>query len=288
MIPSTVYLVRPGMVEELRYSLRSLVNVTHDDVWIIGAAPPWVNRNPDTGIQVIERARGTSKYATTTGHLRALCTPGASSAAISDPFILWMDDLYAVRPVGDIPPLHLGPLDERLARFANLRSTWATGMRATAELLAETLPDRAAAGELVSYEAHAPLIVHKASMLAALDIAEDMTRRARITAPHKRTLYGNLHGENGLGGFQLARDPKWVSLTSDPPTGAWLSSDDASFKTLTGPLLRWLFPRPSPFETNTRTAPAPVPAPSPAPVRRTPRPGRRAVPSNVAAAERAR
>ena len=45
-----VYYVRPGdRNDELRYSLRSLANLPHDRVWIVGHTPPWV-----TGIESIQ------------------------------------------------------------------------------------------------------------------------------------------------------------------------------------------------------------------------------------------
>lgn len=251
-----VYMVRPGPVEELRYSLRSLAaHVHHEQVWIFGSAPAWVATDPDL-VRVVARGKQATKYETTTGHVRAMCKhPG-----VSDPFVLWMDDVYAVRPVGPMPRLHLGPLDVRLRRYASLRSTWAQGMRATADLLAKTYPGR----ELLSYEAHAPLVVHKAAMLEALDLADRMP----VQAPHKRTLYGNIAE---LRGVELPGDPKWVSQTQAPPKGAWLSSDDNSFRTVTKPVLRWLFPDPGPYETGTgrpaaaarsrgRTRPAPASA----------------------------
>lgn len=236
-----VYMVRPGPVEELRFSLRSLAaNVSHERVWIFGSAPSWVDRN---AVRVVPSPKLGTKYATTTGHVRVMCR----HPEVSDPFVLWMDDVYAVAPIGEMPRLHLGPLDARLQRFSSLRSTWASGMRATAALLAERFPDR----ELLSYEHHAPLIVHKAAMLEALDVADGM----RIPAPHKRTLYGNIAE---LGGIRLRADPKWVSWAVDPPKGQWLSSDDASFRTLTRPVLRWLFPDACPYEAisgrRTRTA----------------------------------
>lgn len=228
-----VYMVRPGPVEELRYSLRSLAaHVEHDRVWIFGSAPSWVAKGPDK-VTVVAREKKSTKYATTTGHLMAMCKhPG-----VSDPFVLWMDDVYAVRPVGPMPALHLGDLDRRLARYVNLRSTWASGMRSTARMLHERYPDRA----LLSYEAHAPLIVHKAAMLEALQLADWLG----IPAPHKRTIYGNVAQ---LGGIELAQDPKWVTQAAQPPKGAWLSSDDASFRSLTKPILRWLFPDAGPYE----------------------------------------
>ena len=230
-----VYMVRPGPVEELRYSLRSLAaHVEHDRVFIFGSAPSWVAKGPGGGkVTLVAREKKSTKYATTTGHLRAMC----KHAGVSDPFVLWMDDVYAVRPVGPMPALHLGDLDRRLERYVNLRSTWATGMRATARMLHDLYPDRA----LLSYETHAPLIVHKAAMLEALALADQLG----VPAPHKRTIYGNVAE---LGGIELAQDPKWVTQAASPPKGSWLSSDDASFRSLTKPVLRWLFPDPCAYE----------------------------------------
>lgn len=228
-----VYVCRPGQNFELRFSLRSLAAfVPHDRVHIVGGWPPWVDR---TTVQTHLRPAVRTKYATTTAHLRYACEhPG-----VSDPFMLWNDDFYALRRVEDVGQacgVHRGPMELVVQQYRGMRGAWADGLRATAGKLAELLPKR----KLYSYELHIPLVVHKEPMLRALEVAEAM----QVAAPHKRTLYGNLAG---LGGMQ-ARDVKVTAVTGWPLDGAWLSSDDAGFSRAVAPRLKALLPEAGRYE----------------------------------------
>lgn len=227
-----VYPCRSGPNEELRYSLRSIAqHVHHDNVHIIGDAPTWVA--VDEGlVQVKKCSRMRTKYRTTTAHVRTAC----QDDDISDPFLLFNDDFYAVRPVGAVQPVHRGTLEDALTRYRGLRSTWGAGLRATAQLLQTTLSER----RLLSYEVHAPLIVHKDTMLQALDMTESMS----VEAPHKRTIYGNLAD---LGGEQIT-DPKWTNVKDSAPNGPWMSSEDSTFQRVVLPVLKWSFPHSGPYE----------------------------------------
>ena len=229
-----VYVCRSGQNFELRFSLRSLAAfVPHDRVHIVGGWPPWIDRS---AVRTHLRPAARTKYATTTAHLRYAC----EQSGVSDPFMLWNDDFYAVRPIEDPVDacgVHRGPLDQVVQQYRGMRGAWADGLRATAGRLAGLLPGR----ELWCYELHVPLIVHKAPMLHALQVAESM----RVAAPHKRTLYGNLAG---LGGVQV-RDPKVTQATGQWPDGDWLSSDDAGFSRVVAPHLKVLFPEVGRYET---------------------------------------
>ena len=74
-------------------------------------------------------------------------------------------------------------------------------------------------GPLLSYELHAPLVVHKESMLKALDLGRG------LPVLHKRTLYGNLIR---LGGDQV-EDVKVKTLHDPGPAGVFVSTTDATF-----------------------------------------------------------
>ena len=228
-----VYVCRSGQNFELRFSLRSLAaNVPVDAVHIVGGWPPWVNQ---AYVRTHLRPTARTKYATTTAHLRYAC----EHPDISDPFMLWNDDFYALQPVPGAPSVHRGELGLMVERFRGASGHWADGLRATTAALAPLLPGQT----LYSYELHVPLLVHKAAMLEALDVCAGI----RTTAPHKRTVYGNLAQ---LGGVPM-RDPKVTRHSLAVPGSVWLSSDDAGFSSGTAPQLKALFPEPCPYEITT-------------------------------------
>lgn len=215
-----VYVVRPGEKNEpLRYSLRSLVNVEHDEVWIFGHAPSWV-----MNVTAVERPRTGSTYETVTQHIRAACLhPG-----VSDPFMLWNDDFYAVQQVGPLPAFHRGSLALELRKFQYRKDEWARGLRAAANIVPTSS---------LSYELHVPIIVHKTEMLAAIELI----RREGVTSSCRRTVYGNLAQ---LGGTRID-DPK---MGYEWPTGQWVSSTPGTFNRLAKPNLHRLFPTHGAYE----------------------------------------
>lgn len=102
--PDVVYINRPGDEnEELRYSLRSLKNLPHDRVFIVGYSPVWVR-----GCESIAVDPQRSKHASAESNLIAAC----SSLEVSDPFYVFNDDFYVMQEMETIPVLHEGPLSE--------------------------------------------------------------------------------------------------------------------------------------------------------------------------------
>ena len=220
-----VYVVRDGENPELRYSLRSLANVEYGRVWIIGGSPPWTQPdgayipNPNTG----------SSYAATRSHLRLAC----QTEEISDPFWLWHDDYFAMRPT-TLTPRHRGSLQGMAERFARTGTIWARGLREVAAWLEKRYQDP------ICWDIHAPLLVHKALMLEALELAK--TFKADSVPVY--TLYGNVYGFDGV----ETPDPKMMRRSDPFPTGDWLSSSDSTFRSVVEPVLRYTFPDPSPYE----------------------------------------
>ena len=224
-----VYVCRDGENPELRYSLRTLQNVNHDRVWVFGGAPRWLNTGT---VNYVRRRQDATPAHSTRGHIMAACkTPG-----VSDPFMLWNDDFYAMKKIGDVPIYHRGLLVDHVERMTGYHTPWSKGLRITADLLEKQgMLDGA-----LSYSIHLPLIVHKAEMLEAIDVA----RKTNAQHFHLRTLYGAMAN---LGGDKYI-DPK-VLRRSDPfPRGPWLSSSPDSFRHSVEPVLRYTFPGASPYE----------------------------------------
>lgn len=228
-----VYVCRDGSNPELRYSLRTLVNVEHDRVWIFGGAPNWINL---AKITLQRRRQGGSPYASVRGHIGAAC----NTVDVSDPFVLWNDDFYAMHYVDPMPLYHRGPLESVLKTYAMLKTPWADGLRKTAALMER----REMLAGAMCYDVHLPLVVHKAPMREALRLAKNVP----TDAVHLRTLYGALSGLEGV----EHHDPKLMRRTHPFPRGAWLSSSDDTFRSTVEPVLRYLFPDKSPYERETK------------------------------------
>lgn len=224
-----VYVNRHGENPELRYSLRSLRNVDHDLVWVFGGAPVWLNQST---VYHRERMQAGSPYASTRGHIEAAC----NTPEVSDPFMLWNDDFYAMRKVGRVPVYHRGSLLAMLEEFATSKTGWVKGLRETASML----DSRGMLASAMSYDTHLPLIVHKAPMRESLRWAA----KARTDAVHLRTLYGAVAGLTGIEHV----DPKMIRRTDPFPPGAWLSSGDHTFRSVVEPVVRYVFPNESPYE----------------------------------------
>lgn len=242
-----VYVVRPGANPELRYSLRSLVNLPHGAVWIVGHAPAWVR-----GCRVVPVDQRAEKWENVRRNWSALLAdPGCP-----DTFMIMNDDMYVMRPVDELPVWHHGSLDAHAATASGVG--YGPGLARTAALLRRTCTctidqrDQAAidvesgcaahrsspTGPL-SYELHIPMLVERTGWAAAIDAKWADNRIA------PRSLYGNTAG---LGG-EYHPDVK-VRTDADPiPDGPFLSTDEASFGPyLVGALIRDTFPAVGPYE----------------------------------------
>ena len=224
----SVYVNKDGENPELRYSLRSQVNVPCDLVWVIGGAPVWLNTER---VHYQSRPQEGSAYMSTRAHIKAAC----QTKDVSDPFTLWNDDFYAMRPTTLGVPMHRGPLSDLTERFAKIKTPWAKGLHEAAAILKAQGDENP-----VSYDTHHPLIVHKKEMLVALRLVE----KAKVDAIHLRTIYGNLAALDGV----QVEDSKLLRRTDPFPDGPWLSSGDGTYRSTIEPVLRYTFPDPCIYE----------------------------------------
>jgi len=223
-----VYLSKNGENPELRYSLRSLRNVPHERVWVFGGAPAWLN--PDT-VTHVRSAQEVSPFASTRKHLRA----ALKHDEVSDPFMLWNDDFYAMRYVAKVETLHRGPMATVLENSRS-RTPWVKGLQGTMQFMNHSLGMEAP----LSYDLHVPLVVKKAEMREAFEAS----RRLKVDGVHIRSVYGNLAGIGG----RYSDDPKMLRRTDPFPRGPWLSSNPDTFRSTVEPVLRYLFPDNSTYE----------------------------------------
>lgn len=101
-----VYIFREGVKDSiaLRYSLRSLVNIAHDKVYLVGDKPDWVQNAVHLPVK--------DKYSLGYYRLKAVNTwtkiNDACSTDVSDSFILFNDDYFVLKKVEHIPYYYRG------------------------------------------------------------------------------------------------------------------------------------------------------------------------------------
>lgn len=246
-----VYLVRPGnRNEELRYSLRSVAeNLSHGKVWAAGHCPSWLAEVGHVAVRQDDH-----KHINTLANL----TAALKDDRISDEFILMNDDFFILQPTAEVAALHRGSLDEWIAARVKSgggmsRMGWTGRAIATRETLEMLGHDPA---QLLSYELHVPLVIHRETMLAAL---EELRRIGRQKVEHwtKRTLYGNVAKIGGQlsADCKVADDEAWDFAGGAREVAQWryLSTADASFNY--GRVGRWLaarFPTACRYERHTK------------------------------------
>lgn len=173
--------------ESLRYCLRSIAeNVPHNRIFVIGGKPEWV-----TGVIHIPDASGdVSRYARIANSILIAGT----IPELTDDFVLFNDDFFALEPIQSIDTNHRGLLRHHIEQLSAgkhsvvyKRSLIATGQLLRANGIANPR----------SYELHLPMIINKENLrLLELGMIE-----ALGDGPHRmyqwRSLYGNWYKIGG-------------------------------------------------------------------------------------------
>lgn len=230
-----VYLVKNCIEnEELTYSLRSLVNIPHDKVFIVGGCPHNVDKRKVTYISIPPTV---TKYKTTTNNLKSVCL----DSRLSSDFILMNDDFFILKPIKN-PRKELnlcrGTIKDVLKEMSyrhSVDSQYMLGMK-QAEIFLSDLGHP----EPLSYELHIPMVMNKEKFLSIFQLPYIDS----IKVLHKRTIYGNLFMKDST----KIRDVK-VYRDFFTPIGSdkFLSTEDISFRRVKG-FLTELFPKKSEFE----------------------------------------
>lgn len=237
-----VYLVGPGeQNESLRYSLRSLRNLPHGRVWIVGHCPSWLR-----DVQFLPVAQSGTKHANTWRNLEEVGANGPES------FYLFNDDYFILRPLEEVPVLHRGSLDERIGyydRKPGLRA-WAARGRHTRRAFEDL---GRAPGDLLSYELHLPLPLERAAVAGATAALHSV----RLLDPRffmKRTWVANWANLGGQRSQDCKVHSKWGNAAM---RGDFLSTSDVAWSGSAGAALRIRFPEPSPYEIRSRNGYSP-------------------------------
>jgi len=230
-----VYLVKNCVTnDELTYSLRSLVNLPHDKVFLVGGCP--TNLNKQTIIH-IPTVQGPDKFANTRNNIQLVC----KDSRLSDDFILMNDDFFILKPIKDIEELNLcrgridQVIDEYIKRYNNITNDYLTGMKQTNIFLKDLGYERP-----LSYELHTPMVMNKQKVLEIFNLPFIDS----IRTIHWRSVYGNLYLKNS----QIINDVKVINnYDYELGTDKFLSTEDNSFNRVK-PQLKYLFPNRSPYE----------------------------------------
>lgn len=227
--PDWVFPVRPGSSnEELKFALRSLCNVPHGTVWMVGHKPPWVTN--------VEYIGGGNSAPAPRANLYNNLLLACRQPGMSDAIVITNDDIYITEPISVAPILFRGTLRAQIAqvtRLAGSRGWWQESLTAALKALTECgHPDP------LSYELHTPYPCDRHAM------ADTLERFAAVT-PHNPPQWRTLHGvTHGIGG-SLGPDVK--ALRPGPLRQPFHSTDDLSLRYFRAKLLA-LFPQPSPYE----------------------------------------
>lgn len=230
-----VYIVKAGESnDQLRHSLRSLVNAPVGRVWMVGYRPKWAQETVGY-IPTIQRGQ---KNQNTWRNWRAM----AESPELPDRFVLMNDDFYIMRPVTAISAYHRGNLDVMIDWYAQQRlGGWRSRAVSTRTLLRTIHPDV----ELFSYELHVPMQIDKPTLARALEHLAH-ARRGPVEHYNKRTWYGNYAQVGGSKTDDVkAMGGKAGMPATDLP---FLSTSPHSWAGVVGHSVRQIFAAQSPYE----------------------------------------
>lgn len=175
-----VYLIKvdpENNSEELRYSLRSLSNLPHGRVYIVGEKPDWVTQVTHIPVpQIQTKAENVAK------NMRA----AIEHSDISQDFILMNDDFFIMNSLSRLPDLNFGTMENVIALY-NKRYPQGSEYIDSMKRLFQLLVERGCQCP-ISYELHTPMVFDKQKLL-------QMYAQAHGRMFQIRTYYGNLYGD---------------------------------------------------------------------------------------------
>lgn len=214
---------REGYEFELRFSLRSLVNMPHGQVIIAGDRSRIVS---DRVVQVAN-AQHRNRYLASTDNIVA----AIERAGVSGNFILMNDDFFIMRK-GKPKLYHRGRLVDYLQSSSH-KGQYRAAIARTLEICEAHGVD-----EPLFYGIHAPVVMNAEKLC-------DLVTEFRGENYLLKTLYFNLHKQPS----KLAKDVKLHGWQYPPPSVPVISSSDRVARDRD--FRRWLalqFPKPSPYE----------------------------------------
>lgn len=215
-----VYFIKEGRYnEELRYSLRSLKNFPHRNVWFYGGCPEGLH--PDFYVYVEQSEH--NKWLNVNKMLRLAC----ENPKISKKFWLFNDDFFVMEKVEEPTNHYHGDLYKRIVQLENKYGKFTE----YSKLLRDCCKELESLGATTkNYTLHVPMLFDRAK-------ARELFK---ITNFHGfRSLYANYFN---IGGTDM-KDNKITSIDRKYKGGIYLSTHENSFaKGVVGKQIRERFP----------------------------------------------
>ena len=168
---------------DLKYSLRSLVNVTgYNKVWFSGYCPTWTK--PDG---FVKTAQTNNKWLNSLTNVVAAC----KNNKITENFALFNDDFFAINPVNLLTDLNLyrDTLDNAIEKYRKEKySRWRDAHRQTKRLL-----EKLKCKHFDNFALHIPVIINKNAFLEMMDKPEIKDHIDNYRLLSYRSVYGNLN-----------------------------------------------------------------------------------------------
>jgi hypothetical protein len=216
-----IYINRDGENEELRYSIRSVVdNVLDANIWVVGGKPDWYVGN----FVPVENVG--NKFKNITECYKAIC----NIAEVSD-FIAMNDDFFILEQMSDIPYLYDGLLIDKAELHGSLHGTteyFRVLTQANKALISMGI------NQPLNYDIHTPIKMNKEKLAKIVDLSY---------AP--RSLYGNIFN---VGGREIQDVKVYRNTPEDKIFEYFISTEDNTFDVVYTKLLKDKFNTPSKYE----------------------------------------
>lgn len=207
-----VYVCKNGENEELRYSIRSVLNsFPLANIWLVGGKPDWYIGN------YIHVDQINSKYKNVINSLIAV----TESKDINDTFIFMNDDFFIFKKIDRITNFNGGLLLDKI----NLYTDYSSGSYYTRQLVTTyNYLLKIGIKNPINYELHVPMIIEKKKLKKVLENKDKFLWRS---------VYGNIFNvsSNSISDVKIYSSGLMKNLSYQyNEESIYLSTEDNSFK----------------------------------------------------------
>ena len=225
-----VYICRDGENEELRYSIRSVLNSFPEaKVWLVGGKPEWYSGH------CVPVDQNSNKYANALKNLKSLC----EHPEISNNFVLMNDDFFIIKKINNIDQFYNGLLSDKINRFTQI-----TGSSMYIKKLITTNKKLIDLGikNPIDYELHTPMPMNKPGLLDVIEKYPECLWRS---------MFGNLYNVGGtqMDDVKIYVNKRHLARSNEiTDSSIYMSTEDTSLKVMLDKMLKQMLPEPSIYE----------------------------------------
>jgi hypothetical protein len=225
-----VYICKSGENEELRYSIRSVVNsFPNAKIWLVGGKPDWY-----VGDHIYVE-QNHHKYANAINNLLALC----NSSEISNEFVLMNDDFFIIKKINSIDKFYNGSLSEKVDKYVKITGS---SLYIKKLMLTNTRLIEHGIQKPYDYELHIPMVMERDKLLPIIKKYPNCLWRS---------MYGNLHSVGGkqMEDVKVYTNTRHLARSNEiTENSVFLSTEDQAFNMMLDKVLLKLFPTKSKYE----------------------------------------